>query len=270
MQKLAKKIALFLLLLAPFAAQAGTTELTWYGHAAFRIVTPRGHVLLIDPWITNPSNQNGKADLAALGKADLILLTYDHFDHVGDSVAIARKTGARLVATPGLGRAMAKHGYPAGQMGPDTLDRLGGQLTLLGGEVKIALIPALHSSTVTESKEAASVHDGGRPSGFLITIADGPTIYDTGDTDDFSDMVLVRKFHRPVDVMLAAIGGRYTMGSERTAEAVKLVDPKVVIPMHYSNEAILDGTPLALQRALAYKNSPARVKVLKIDQPASF
>jgi L-ascorbate metabolism protein UlaG (beta-lactamase superfamily) len=265
--KLFKKFALSLLLLAPLAAQADTTELTWYGHAAFKIVTPKGHVLLLDPWITNPANKHGKEDLAALDKADLILLTHGHFDHVGDSVEIARKTGARLVATFDLGQAMAQYGgYPKDQMGMDTLGNFGGELTLLDGEVKIAFIPAIHSSTVTEPEGAKNIHEGGAPGGFLITIKGGPAIYDTGDTDEFSDMALVKQFHK-VDVMLAAIGGHFTMGPERAAEAVKLVNPKVVIPMHYGTFPILDGTPQALQRALKYKNSPAKVKVLTIDQP---
>ncbi|MBI1173822.1 MAG: metal-dependent hydrolase [Sideroxydans sp.] len=266
-----KKFALLLLLCTPFAAlAAGTTQLTWYGHAAFKIVTPKGHVLLLDPWLTNPANKNGKADLAALDKADLILLTHGHFDHVGDSVEIAKKTGAKLVATFDLGQAMAKYGgYPANQMGYDTLGNFGGELTLLDGEVKIAFIPAVHSSTVTEPDGDKNIHDGGSPGGFLITVKNGPAIYDTGDTDEFSDMALVKQFHK-VDVMLASIGGHFTMGPERAAEAVKLVNPKVVIPMHYGTFPILDGTPQELINALKYKHSRTKVKVLTIDQAVNL
>src|SRR5580698_7986847 len=86
------------MLMAVSAVQAaGHTALTWYGHPAFKIVTPAGHVVLIDPWITNPSNPKGKDDLAALDKVDLILVTHGHFDHVGDAVDIAKRTGAQLV-----------------------------------------------------------------------------------------------------------------------------------------------------------------------------
>ncbi|MGH8600816.1 MAG: MBL fold metallo-hydrolase, partial [Burkholderiales bacterium] len=93
-------VMLLTLSLSAFAGSAlaaGHTKLTWYGHAAFKIVTPQGHVLLLDPWITNPANPNGKKELAALDKVDLILVTHGHFDHVGDSVAIAKRTGATLV-----------------------------------------------------------------------------------------------------------------------------------------------------------------------------
>jgi L-ascorbate metabolism protein UlaG (beta-lactamase superfamily) len=106
MQNVIKKLLLALLLSAPVAALAANTELTWYGHAAFKLTTPSGKVLLIDPWITNPSNKNGKEDLASITKADLILITHGHGDHIGDSVAIAKTTGAKLVSTFDLGKAV--------------------------------------------------------------------------------------------------------------------------------------------------------------------
>ncbi|MES1982304.1 MAG: metal-dependent hydrolase [Pseudomonadota bacterium] len=262
-RNLIKLIAL-MLLAAPLAAQAAGTELTWYGHSAFKLTTPSGKVLLIDPWIANPANKSGKEDLAKLDKVDLILLTHGHFDHAGDSAAIATKTGAKLVATFDLGQAMAQYGgYPKDQMGFDTLGNFGGELTLLDGEVKVAFIPAIHSSTVTEAEGAKTIHDGGNPGGFLITIKNGPTIYHTGDTDVFADMALVKQFHK-VDVMLTAIGGHFTMGPERAAEAVRLVSPATVIPMHYGTFPILTGTPQALQAALKAGNSKAKVQTLAI------
>ena len=85
---------------------AHPTKLTFYGHSAFRIDTPSGHVLLIDPWIRNPSNPNAEQDLAELKKVDLIFVTHGHFDHVGDAVEIAKRTRAKLVATFDLATAM--------------------------------------------------------------------------------------------------------------------------------------------------------------------
>ena len=261
-----KTLSLIFLLLLPVAASAGGTELTWYGHAAFKIKTPSGKVLLIDPWLTNPANTNGKEDLAKLDKADLILISHGHFDHVGDSAAIAIKTGARLVATYDLGQALAQYGgYPKEQMGMDTLGNFGGELTLLDGEVKIAFIPAIHSSTVTEPEGAKNIHDGGSPGGFLISIKNGPSIYHTGDTDVFSDMALIQKF-RKVNVMLAAIGGHFTMGPERAAEAVKLVNPNTVIPMHFGTFPIINGTPQALEKTLKAGHSKAKMKTLAVGE----
>ncbi len=261
--------SLIFALLLPAAGFASGTELTWYGHSAFRIETPEGHVLLVDPWITNPSNKAGKEDLANLGKVDLILITHGHFDHVGDAVEIAKKTGAKLVSTFDLGTSLVKYaGYPKDQAGYDTLGNFGGEIHLLGGEVDIAFVPAIHSSSVTPP-DGKEIHMGGNPGGFLIMVKNGPAIYHTGDTDVFADMKLVAKFHK-VDVMLACIGDHFTMGPERAALAVNLVNPKVVIPMHYGTFPILTGTPEEFAKALKANKAKAKLEVMKVGETLTF
>jgi len=266
MQNKIKKLMPILLLSLPLTVFANPTELTWYGHAAFKLVTPSGKILLIDPWITNPANKNGKEDLAKIDKADLILISHGHGDHVGDSVSLAKKTGAKLVSTGDLGKSLTLFGgFPAEQTGMSTMGNFGGELTLLEGEVKIAFIPAIHSSSVTEPEGAKHTHNGGNPGGFLITVKNGPSIYHTGDTDVFSDMALISQFHK-INVMLSCIGGHFTMGPERAALAVKLVNPYTVIPMHFGTFPILSGTPQALEAALKTEGSKAKVKVMAIGE----
>ena len=102
------------------------TQLTWYGHSAFKIVTPVGNVLLIDPWITNPSFDKGEEELVALKRVDLILLTHGHGDHVGNTVEIGKRTGAKLVSTYDLAEAMKLAlGYPPEQADNDTTGACG-------------------------------------------------------------------------------------------------------------------------------------------------
>ncbi len=266
MRNVIKKLLLAFLLTTPLAALAANTELTWYGHAAFKLTTPSGKILLIDPWIKNPTNKNGAEDLAKITKADLILITHGHGDHIGDSVAIAKTTGAKLVATGDLGKALVQFGgFPAEQTGMATMGNFGGELSLFDGEVKIAYIPAVHSSTVAETEGAKHIHASGNPGGFLITVKNGPTIYHTGDTDVFSDMALIKQF-RKVDVMLATIGGHFTMGPERAAIAVKLVNPDTVIPMHFGTFPLLSGTPEALAKAMKAEGSKAKIKVMIVGE----
>jgi L-ascorbate metabolism protein UlaG (beta-lactamase superfamily) len=106
---------------------------------------------------------------------------------------------------------------------------------------------------------------GGSPGGFVITIRGGPTIYHTGDTDLFSDMALLSRFHK-IDVMLVCIGDHFTMGPARAAEAVKLVGPRTVIPMHYGTFPILKGTPEAFESELKKRQLSARLRVMKIGE----
>jgi L-ascorbate metabolism protein UlaG (beta-lactamase superfamily) len=267
-------LATAVLAMLPLAAQAApTTELTWYGQSAFKITTPTGKVLYLDPWLTNPVNKGGKEQLAALNKADLILVTHGHFDHVGNSAEIARKTGAKLVATFDLGKALVAYGgFPEAQFGRETGGNFGGQLTLLNGEVKVAFIPAQHSSGIepgAESGHPSNIQFAGNPSGMVISIKNGPTIYHTGDTDLFNDMALVREYGK-VDIMLTCIGDHFTMGPRRAAQAVKLVQPTVAIPMHFGTFPALTGTPQEFSAETMRVSPGTAVQVLKVGESFSW
>jgi len=129
------------------------TQLTWYGQSAFKVVTPGGKVLLIDPWLTNPVFERGKEEIAALKDVDLILVTHGHSDHVGDAVEIGKKTRAKLVATFDLSAAIVTAlGYPSELADVETTGHMGGTLTLLGGEIAVTFVPAWHGSGVSREK----------------------------------------------------------------------------------------------------------------------
>jgi L-ascorbate metabolism protein UlaG (beta-lactamase superfamily) len=250
------------------------TQLLWYGHSAFKLTTPSGKVILLDPWLTNPLNKTGKDDLARLDRADLILISHGHFDHTGDAVEIAKKTGARLVTTLDLGRAMvANAGYPQNLFSYDTQGNFGGSISLFEGEVRIRFVPAVHSSVVapreTQGDSFSDVHYAGNPGGFVISIKNGPVIYHTGDTDLFTDMELIPLPDR-VTVMLACIGDHFTMGPERAAEAVKLVKPAVVVPMHFGTFSALTGTPEAFAKALQQPGITTQLKRMQVGETLSL
>ena len=245
------------------------TQLTWYGQSAFKIITPTGNVLVIDPWLTNPKNANGKADLANLKRVDLILLTHGHSDHVGDSVEIAKKTGAKLVAGLDLATAMTTVlGFPSKQAEMNTTPLFGGEVKLLDGEVTVTLVPAFHGSGLGKDDESAPVY-AGQPSGMIIALRDGPTFYHTGDTDLFSDMALVSRYNK-IDIMMVCIGDHFTMGPKRAADAVKLVNPRAVIPMHYGTFPVLTGTPAAFDREMKERGVKAKLRVIEIGETVSL
>ena len=238
------------------------THLTWYGQSSFKITTGTGKLLLIDPWLTNPVFARGKEELAALEHVDLILLTHGHSDHVGNAVEIGKRTGATLVSNFELSAAMISVlGYPEAQAPSEATGHLGGELSLLHGEIKVQFVPAWHGSSIQKEENAPPVY-AGNPTGLIVTLRNGPIIYHTGDTDLFSDMALVKRFHK-VDIMLVCIGDHYTMGPARAAEAVKLVAPRTVIPMHYGTFPVQTGTPEAFERELKKRKVKAQLRVMK-------
>jgi len=217
-------------------ARAQETRLTWFGHAAFAITTPKGKILLIDPWLRNPANpdvKGGKDPLAAVTRVDYILITHGHRDHVGDAVEIARKTGAALIANPELSANLVKLvDFPAKQTGTYIM-QMGGEIQVAEGEVTIAMTEAVHSSSVFNPKAGPNEAErayGGSPAGFVIMIKDGPTIYHSGDTAYFKDMEVIGETYS-LDLALINIS---QMGAKLSARAAQSLRAKTVIPMHFA------------------------------------
>jgi L-ascorbate metabolism protein UlaG (beta-lactamase superfamily) len=234
-----RAIGLLVLLLLVSEANAQETRLTWWGHAAFSITTPKGKVLLIDPWLSNPSNpdvKDKKDPLAALSKVDYILLTHGHRDHVGDAVDIARKTDATLICNPELAGNLVKlAGFPKERAEGDGIMGIGGEIQIADGEVTIAMTPAVHSSSVFNPKAGPNEPErayGGNPAGFVIIIRNGPTIYHSGDTAYFKDMEVIGESYA-IDVALLNIGGHFGMEPKMAARAAQSVRARLAIPHHF-------------------------------------
>jgi len=233
-----------LLIVAAFSffAAAQETQIKWFGHAAFTITTPKGKVLLIDPWLSNPMNADvkaGKDPLLAVPKVDYILLTHGHRDHVGEAVEIAKRTGAILIANPEIAGNLVKLvDFPAKQAQTDAIMGIGGEIQIADGEVTVAMTPAVHTSSVFNPKAGPNEPErayGGSPAGFVIIVKNGPTIYHTGDTAYFSDMALIGEQYQ-IDVALINIGGHTAMEPKMAAKAAKAVRTKLAIPQHFATD----------------------------------
>jgi L-ascorbate metabolism protein UlaG (beta-lactamase superfamily) len=256
----------------PAAAQE--TKLKWFGHAAFSITTPKGKVLLIDPWLNNPSNpesRDGKNALGALAKVDYVLLTHGHRDHVGDAVEIARKTGAALITNPELAANLVKlSDFPSKQAETDAIMGIGGEIQIAEGEVMIAMTPAVHSSSVFNPKAGPNEPErayGGNPAGFVIVIKNGPRIYHSGDTAYFRDMETIGESYA-IDVALLNIGGHFGMEPKQAARAAQSLRAKLAIPHHF-------GTfPGIVQNADGFAAELKRMKIgfreMKAGETISF
>src|ERR1051325_4291529 len=240
MKLLVSIAVLFVLAAVAQRAAAQETKIKWFGHAAFSITTPKGKVLLIDPWLTNPSNpdaKNGQDPLASVPKVDYILLTHGHRDHVGDAVEIAKKTGAILICNPELAGNLVKLAdFPRKQAETDAIMGIGGEIQIAGGEVTVAMTPAVHSSSVFNSKAGPTEAErayGGNPAGFVVIIKNGPTIYHSGDTAYFKDMETIGEEYQ-FDLALLNIGGHFGMEPRMAARAAKSVRAKLAVPQHYA------------------------------------
>ena len=207
-------------------------KITYFGHAAVSIETERHHIL-IDPFLTGNPVATVRADEV---QADAILLTHAHSDHIGDAVAIAKRTGAIVVTIFELAAWLGTQGVEVHPL------HLGGAHEFEFGNVKMTL--ALHGSGFETD---SGITYGGNPAGILFT-AEGKTIYHAGDTGLFGDMKMIGE-RNALDLALLPIGDNFTMGPEDALTAAQWLKAKAVIPIHYNTFPLIaqDGDAFAQQ-----------------------
>lgn len=190
------------------------TQFTWLGHATWKIET-EGGVIILDPFFDeNPAAKMKAAEV----KADYLLISHGHFDHIADAASIAQRCDATAISNYEIATWLGKQGVKK-SIGMN----LGGQMTLPFGKLK--LVPAWHSSTLPDGS------GGGNPGGFVLQLHDG-NVYFACDTALFSDMKLIGDME--IDLFICPIGDLFTMGPEDALKAVEFVRPKKVAPSHYN------------------------------------
>ena len=244
------------------APAAGKGELQWFGQSAFRLTTPGGKVIMIDPWLTTtPKTPAEYKDLDKLGKVDLILVSHGHGDHFGDAVAISKKSNAPVLATAGMGQTLQVLGILTPEMSI-RMNKSGTYEAFPG--VKITQVHADHSSEMV-LKDPATGKDGSYPGGeavgLIIELENGYKICHTGDTGLFTDMKFIADYYKP-DLLLIPIGGHFVMNPKDAAYATsEWIKPKKVLPMHYGTSPFLRGTPEQFKAALG--NAPVEVLAMQ-------
>jgi len=222
-------------------------RITWFGHSTCLLRTPGGRQVLFDPWFVD--NPACPASMKKPPKADLVLVSHGHGDHIGDLLTVARESGAPIVAIVELCDWLRRKGVS--NVSPMNK---GGAQQIAG--LFVAMTDARHSSGYVDDGEMVYM---GEPAGYVVRLEDGITIYFAGDTALFGDMRLIGEMYRP-DIAFLPIGDRFTMGPAAAARACELLGVRQAVAMHWGTFPLLTGTPAEFRRLV----EPAGVQVLEL------
>jgi L-ascorbate metabolism protein UlaG (beta-lactamase superfamily) len=219
--------------------------LTWLGHASFRVDSPSGKRIYIDPFLSNPKCPDSEKEPERM---DVIALTHGHGDHVGETVELAKRFQPEIVAVVELKGWLGQQGAPVGDT-PGS--NKGGTVEAAG--VRFTLVNAFHSSSSDDGTYL------GEPAGIVVEFENGTKLYFAGDTCVFGDMQLIGRIYAP-DVAILPIGGHFTMDPREAGVALELLGTKRCVPCHYGTFPILAGTPDELRA-----HAPDGVEVIELQ-----
>ncbi len=223
-------------------------KVIWHGHACFQVNTENGNIL-IDPWFKD--NPSCSTSLDECKDIHMVLVTHDHFDHVGDAVEICKKTGAKLGAIVETAMKLKEMGVDESQIINGIGFNIGGTIEENG--IKVTMVEAHHSSAT------------GVPVGYIIELPDKYTIYHAGDTSIFASMATYGELF-DIDMALLPIGGIFTMDPRQAAYACKMLKCKSVIPMHWGSFPILEKDTSNFEREVKNLNLETKVISLKPEE----
>jgi L-ascorbate metabolism protein UlaG (beta-lactamase superfamily) len=228
-------------------------KITWLGHGTFKLQLESGEVIVLDPWISNPSYPAGHS----FDRVDAILISHGHFDHIHDAVPLAKQYSCQMVGIYEICQWLeSKSVKNCSEMNKGGTQKV--------GPISVTMTHAVHSCGILDD---GKIIYGGEAAGYVLHLPDGRRVYFSGDTNVFSDMALIQEIYQP-QLAFLPIGDLFTMSPREAAVAARLLKVETIIPMHFGTFPALTGTPQQLADRL--KGTSTKVLPLKPGETVSW